>query len=89
VNFTRNIASVAAPDARMLLFMRAFRHGRPFGDKWETDLHLTFVTNAYEGKFKVERYAPTYMDAHGGTQADSALPGLVFWLTAAKGAAKN
>lgn len=87
VSFTRNIASVAPPGARMLLFMKAFRHGRPFGDPWETDLHVTFVRNAYAGKFEVERYAPTYMKRHGedrpgGTQPAVSLPGLVFWLVA-------
>ena len=69
----------------MLLFIRAFRHGRPFGDSWETDLHLTFVRNAYDGKFKVARHAPTYMKPQEGVNGAPTLPGLVFWLEAPGG----
>ncbi len=84
-SFARNIASVAAPDARMMLLMRAFRHDRPFGDEWETGIHAKRVAGIFAGSFKIERYAPTYMDAHGGKQPASALLGLVFWLVAAGG----
>lgn len=79
--YTRNIASVAAPGARMLLFIKAFRHGKPFGDPGETEMHVNIVSNAYAGKFNVERYAPTDL-GHGGPQPRRPLPGLVFWLVA-------
>lgn len=81
-SYTRALAAVAAPGARMLLFVRAFRHGKPFGDRAETEMHVEIVRNAYAGKFEVARHAPTYMDSQRGAQASSALPGLVFWLVA-------
>ena len=85
--FARNIASVVAPDARMLLFMRAFRTDRAFGDRWETEIHVRWVKSVFAGRFKIARYAPTYMDRYGGKQPVFALPGLVFWLVVAEGAA--
>jgi SAM-dependent methyltransferase len=85
--FTRNIVSVAAPDARMLLFMRAFRTDRPFGDRWETEIHVKWVKSVFAGRFKIARYAPTYMDRYGGKQPAFALPGLVFWLVVSEGGA--
>jgi SAM-dependent methyltransferase len=76
--YTRNIASVAAPGARMLLFIKAFRHGRPFGDPRETEMHVDLVRNAHAGRFDIARFAPTDLNAG----AKPPLPGLVFWLVA-------
>ena len=81
-SYTRNIASVAAPGARMLLFIKAYLHGKPFGDPGETEMHLNIVGNAYAGKFNITRYAPTDLTGHGGPQPRRPLPGLVFWLVA-------
>jgi hypothetical protein len=86
-SYARNIASVAALGARMLLLMRAFRHDRPFGDRWETEVRAKWVRTVFAGRFNIARYAPTYMDCHGGKQPALALPGLVFWLIAAEGGA--
>jgi SAM-dependent methyltransferase len=83
--YTRNVASVAAPGARMLLFIKAFRHGKPFGDPAETEMHVDIIRNAYAGRFNVVRHAPTNLNGGGGTQPRQHLPGLVFWLVASGG----
>lgn len=81
-SFARNIAAVAAPDARMILLMRAFRGKRPFADPDETAEHVHFVRETFRGMFDIERHAAVYMDRHLGAKPDEALPGLVFWMTA-------
>lgn len=84
--FTRNIASVAAPGARMLLFIKAFRHGQPFGDPRETDMHVDLIGNAYAGKFNIVRHAPTDLGGKSGATATRrGLPGIVFWMEAPGG----
>jgi SAM-dependent methyltransferase len=80
--YTRNIASVASPGARMLLFIKAFRHGNPIGDPRETEMHVDIVSNAYAGKFNVVRHAPTDLTGEVVAQPRRPLPGLVLWLEA-------
>jgi SAM-dependent methyltransferase len=81
-SYTRNIAAVAAPGARMLLFIKAFRHGQPFGDPRETEMHVDLIRKAYAGRFSIERHAPTDLARHAGAEPRRHLPGLVFWLVA-------
>jgi SAM-dependent methyltransferase len=80
--YVRTIRSVSAPDARMLLFVRAFRGGRSFGNRAETRMKAQLVAAAFAGSFAVVRHAATYMDRYAGGQSQHTLPGLVFWLTA-------
>jgi cyclopropane fatty-acyl-phospholipid synthase-like methyltransferase len=82
-DYVRTIRSVSAPDARMLLFIRAFRTGRPYADPAETRMLASWVAEAFAGNFAISRHAPTYMDRYAGTQPRHALPGLVFWLVSA------
>jgi SAM-dependent methyltransferase len=84
-SYTRNVASVAAPGARMLLFIKAFRHGRPMGDPQETQMHVNLVCDAYAGRFNVARHAPTYLNGRGEGEPRKPRPGLVFWLVAPGG----
>jgi len=81
-DYVRTIRSVSAPDARMLLFMRAFRGGRPYANSAETRMAARQIAAAFMRSFALVRYAPTYMDRHAGGQSQDALPGLVFWLAA-------
>ena len=82
--YTRNVASVAAPGGRMLLFIKAFRK-RPFGNPQETQMHLNLIHDAYAGRFDIIRHAPTYLNGSAATQGHKPLPGLVFWLVAPGG----
>jgi len=80
-NYVRNITNVAAPDARLLLFVKAFRDGLPFGDPAERQRQTAWVSKAFAGVFTVERVSETYLDRYQGGDPQNALPGLVFWLT--------
>jgi SAM-dependent methyltransferase len=80
-NYVRNITHVAAPDARMLLFIKAFREGQTFGDLTEIRRQTAWVTKAFTGVFTIARVAETYLDRYQGRNPQNALPGLVFWLT--------
>ena len=79
-NYVRNISSVAAPDARMLLFVKAFRDGQPFGDPSERLRQTARVSKAFAGVFTIERVSDTYLDRYQGRDPQNALPGLIFWL---------
>jgi hypothetical protein len=81
--FVRNITAFAAPGARMLLFMKAFREDRPVGDRVETEAYVTTLAALFAGKFVIERAAPTYLDRFGGKKPAAALPGLVLWMSSA------
>jgi hypothetical protein len=80
-NYVRNITHVAAPDARMLLFVKAFRDGQPFGDLAERQRKIAWGSKAFAGVFAIERVSETYLDRYHGRDPQNALPGLVFWLT--------
>lgn len=79
-DYVRNISEVAAPDARLLLFVKAFRKGKSFGDAAEEQRVTAEVESALESRFVLIRKAPTYLDPFDGRERDHALPGLVFWL---------
>ncbi len=53
-DFVRYIAAASAPQARMLLFMRAYRDERPFADEIETREHVAWTTEALRGYFAIE-----------------------------------
>ena len=80
-DYVRNVSAVAAPGARMLLFMKAFREGRPFGDPHETELRTDWARGTFAGQFKLERAVPTYLNRDN--PADP-LPGMAFWLSRSK-----
>ena len=82
--YTRNVASAAAPGARMLLFVKAFRHGKPVGDPAETAMHVNLVGKAYAGTFDIVKYAPTDLNGNEGNPLRP-LPAIVFWLVARAG----
>jgi SAM-dependent methyltransferase len=76
-----NLIRVSAPDARLLLFVRAFRGGRPFGDPEERSEAVRHVEDSLGSAFLIQRVAETYLDPFGGGDPERALPGLVFWMT--------
>jgi SAM-dependent methyltransferase len=77
-DYVRNVASIAAPGAKMMLFSKAFRDGNPFGDAEETAQMTEWVRNVFAGEFELERALPTYLDPD---DPKDPLPGMAFWLT--------
>lgn len=73
--FARNVAIAAAPDAHLLMFVKAFRDGVPIGDRDERDRRTREVEDAFASYFAIDRIRETHLD-HLGT-----LPGLVFWMS--------
>lgn len=73
--YARNLANAAAPDARFLLFVKAFRNGVPVGNPAERGRRTREVEGAFASSFAIDHVAETHLDRH------ASLPGLVFWLT--------
>ncbi|MBK6316735.1 MAG: class I SAM-dependent methyltransferase [Blastocatellia bacterium] len=74
-SFARNVAIAAAPGARFLLFVKAFRDGVPIGDPDERDRRTREVEDVFAGSFTIDRIRETHLDRF------ATLPGLVFWMT--------
>lgn len=77
-DYIQNIAAMAAPGAKMLLFTKAFRDGRPFADPKEMDVRTKWIRTRFQHTFNLERAEPTYL-APGNP--DDPLPGMTFWMT--------
>jgi len=77
-DYVRNISAVAAPGAKMLLFMKAFREGRSLGDVEEVKLRTDWTRRTFAGHFDLERALPTYLNPDNPKDP---LPGMVFWLS--------
>ena len=79
-NYIDNVTAVSSPDARMLLFIKAYRGQLQFGDAAERAKQIQRIENIFKGVFTLERSADTYLDPFDGTRPDQILPGMVFWL---------
>lgn len=79
--FVQNLLAVSAPDARMLLFIRAFRNGIPFGDPGERARQESKVRAAFCPQFAIDRIEDGFIDRHQGSIPERALPGMVFYLS--------
>ena len=77
-DYVRNISSIAAPGAKLLLFMKAYRDGRKFGGAQETELAANWTRRTFAGEFELERVHPTYLNPDNPTDP---LPGIAFWLS--------
>jgi SAM-dependent methyltransferase len=80
-DYVANLARMSGPGARLVLFMKAYREGRPFGGAQETQEHAAWVERAFARRFDLERHAPCYMNAEGKRDDANPLPGIVFYLT--------
>ncbi len=80
-NYVKNIVAVSAPDARFMLFIKAFRDGCPLGDPKEWKQQTNWVKKTFAGNFTIERIEPTWLDRFYGKEPEKALPGIVFWMT--------
>ncbi|MGQ0634989.1 MAG: SAM-dependent methyltransferase [Planctomycetaceae bacterium] len=79
--FLRTLIKVSAHDAKLLLFVRAFRHGQPLGDSAEHRRVIGVVNSGLADSFAIERIAETWLDPFDGERPTQALPGMVLWLT--------
>jgi SAM-dependent methyltransferase len=79
--FIANLVAVCAQDARLLLFLPAFRRGIPLNDADEHRRQVRKIEDAFGGAFKTERVALTSLDFCAGARPDRLRPGLCFWLT--------
>jgi SAM-dependent methyltransferase len=80
--YARNIARAASLDARLLLFVKAFRDGQVSEEARaaERARHRERVEYTFDRSFVIERIADTFLDPYEGRIADAQLPGLVFWM---------
>lgn len=83
--YVKNLVKVAAADAHMLLFIKAFRGGKQVGHPEEMKLLTRYVEDAFSRKFEMSQVTTTYLDPFDGQRSDRALPGLVFWMTRHRG----
>ena len=76
--YVRNIVAIAAPDARLLLFVKAFRDKTVQCNTQEKDEILKRIQRAFSPPFRVVRVAETNL---GSLAPDGSRdpPGLVFW----------
>jgi SAM-dependent methyltransferase len=79
--FVEHLLSVCARDARLLLFLAAFRRGIELNDDRERRRQVRKVEDAFGAGFRIERIATTFLDPYQGEQPDRALPGLCFWMS--------
>jgi SAM-dependent methyltransferase len=78
--YVRNISSIATDDARMLLFVRAFRGAGAGSPEAEREQVTEHVRQSLAPAFEIVRSGPTWLDRFGGARPDEALGGLCFWL---------
>jgi SAM-dependent methyltransferase/lauroyl/myristoyl acyltransferase len=78
--YGRHLAAVCDPDARLLLFARAFQDGAPFGDRAEREAKRLQLMYAFGPYFRLERMTLTYLDRYRGERPEYRAPGIVFWL---------
>lgn len=79
-DFLGNLLRVSAPDARLLLLCKAFRHGIPQGDLGDRRRVSTMVEEGFDRGFRIMRSADTYLDPFGGRDPDKAMGGMAFWM---------
>ena len=80
-NYARNVAAACTPNARFLLFVKAFRGKMNCDRAQERECVVEHVRSALGKYFAIERVAETFLDRFGGHDACRALPALVFWMT--------
>lgn len=79
-DFVRNLLLVSAPDARLLVLMRAFREGQSIGDAEETERVMKRLMDAVGKDFLIEKRKLTWLDRDKGRNPETQMPGLAFWL---------
>lgn len=80
VSYGVNLTSMSAPDARMIVFHRAYRDGISQGDPAERRRVVERVDRAYAGRFTLERIEDAWIDPKFGADPATRLGGVVLWL---------
>jgi SAM-dependent methyltransferase len=78
--WARHVIEASTPDARLLLYLKAYRDGVAPGDTGERARLEAELARVFAGAFAVERAAEFHFDRWDGRRPERALPGLVFWL---------
>lgn len=78
--YLENLLHVSAPDARMLLLMRAYRDGIPFGDPAERERVTMQAQAALASAFEIVETADTQLGRPDATGDAASLPGIAFRL---------
>jgi SAM-dependent methyltransferase len=78
--YLKNLLEASAADARMLLFVRAFRGGQTPGDPEERRRVTDEVEAALGRGFEMRRAEATDLGAPDGRPDRPSLPGMVFWM---------
>ena len=86
--YAAHVGEASAPGARMLLFLRAFRDGVPFGEAREAARRQRWVRRALRGVFDIERAEPTWLDDAAEAEPARRLGGMVVWMRRRGGAAR-
>lgn len=85
--YRNNLISMTHGKTRMILFVRAFRDGVPFGDPAERDRLTRTYVEAIGQSFRLVRSELTYLDTNNGADPKTALGGIVFWFERVESAA--
>lgn len=76
-NYITNLTQVCAPNAKMLLFIKAFREGQTIGDTAELNKKLKWVSQLFANQFHIESYAVTHLGKKMDEQLSTPLlPGI-------------
>jgi SAM-dependent methyltransferase len=79
-NYVRNLSAVCSPNAKMLLFIRAFRGDVEFNDQQERSRLTEAIVKIFDGEFKVRSCSAANIGKTAGQPDNKWLPGLVFKL---------
>lgn len=77
--YRKHLIEMTTANAHMLLFVRAFRDGAPYGGPAEREQHTRTYVEAVGPSFKLIRSELTFLDTNNGTDPATALGGIVFW----------
>lgn len=79
-NYVQNLTAVCSPDAKMLLFIRAFRGDVEFNDPQELSRLNEAIVKIFDGAFEVRSCIAANIGQTAGEADSKWLPGLVFKL---------
>jgi len=79
--YVRNIASVCPPEARLLLFISAFRGKTQLGQTEERALLDHSIERAFAGHFEIIRSEEADLGRSCDLDGEPELPGLVYWMS--------
>jgi hypothetical protein len=67
-----------------MMFIKAYRRENTEGEQVERQKWHDYIGQAFKNHFRIERVADTCIDPDNGSRPETALPGIVFWMTRIK-----